>query len=92
LQPYFDAVKDLLVKYDTNEFAPKKGDSLLQGKGYKKDSAYWTDGDGKRLAVNIIGFGAAGPAMGPVLVEMQAARRRRQHGPAARFRRPLPEG
>ena len=70
LQPYFDAVKDLLAKYDTNEFAPKKGDSLLQGKGYKKDSAYWTGGDGKRLAVNIIGFGAAGPAMGPVLVEM----------------------
>jgi peptide/nickel transport system substrate-binding protein len=71
LQPYFDAVKDLLAKYDTNEFAPKKGDSLLQGKGYKKDSdGYWTGGDGKRLAVNIIGFGAAGPAMGPVLVEM----------------------
>jgi peptide/nickel transport system substrate-binding protein len=71
LQPYFDAVKDLLAKYDTNEFAPKKGDNLLQGKGYKKDSdGYWTAGDGKQLTVNIIGFGAAGPAMGPVLVEM----------------------
>lgn len=71
LQPYFDAVRDLLAKYDTNEFAPKKGDSLLQNKGYKKDSdGYWTGADGKRLAVNIIGFGAAGPAMGPVLVEM----------------------
>ena len=71
LQPYFDAVKDLLAKYDTNEFAPKKGDSLLQDKGYEQDGdGYWAGGDGKRLAVNIIGFGAAGPAMGPVLVEM----------------------
>ncbi len=71
LAPYFDAVKDLLAKYDTNEFAPKKGDALLQGKGFKKDGdGFWTDGQGKRLAVNIIGFGASGPAIGPVLVEM----------------------
>jgi len=71
LLPYFDAVKDLLAKYDTNEFAPKKGDALLQGKGFKKDTdGFWADGQGKRLAVNIIGFGAAGPAIGPVLVEM----------------------
>jgi peptide/nickel transport system substrate-binding protein len=71
LQPYFDAVKDLLARYDTNEFAPKKGDGLLEGKGFKKDGeGYWASADGKRLSVNIIGFGAAGPAMGPVLVEM----------------------
>lgn len=71
LQPYFDAVKDLLAKYDTNEFAPKKGDALLQGKGYKKGSdGFWANGDGKKLAVDIIGFPASGPAIGPVLVEM----------------------
>ena len=71
LLPYFDAVKDLLAKYDTNEFAPKKGDSLLAAKGFKKGGdGFWTDAEGKHLAVNIIGFGAAGPAMGPVLVEM----------------------
>src|SRR5438128_12413940 len=71
LLPYFDAVKDLLAKYDTNEFAPKKADALLQAKGFKKDGeGYWADGQGKRLALNIIGFGAAGPAIGPVLVEM----------------------
>ena len=71
LLPYFDAVKDLLAKYDTNEFAPKKGDALLSGKGFKKDSdGFWIDSERKRLAVNIIGFGAAGPAIGPVLVEM----------------------
>jgi peptide/nickel transport system substrate-binding protein len=71
LLPYVDAVKDLLAKYDTNEFAPKKGDALLSGKGFKKDGeGFWADGQGKRLAVGIIGFGASGPAIGPVLVEM----------------------
>ncbi len=71
LSPYFDAVKDLLAKYDTNEFAPKKGDALLQGKGFKKDAdGFWANGEGKRLAGSLIGFGASGPAIGPVLVEM----------------------
>jgi peptide/nickel transport system substrate-binding protein len=71
LMPYFDAVKDLLAKYDTNEFAPKKGDALLTAKGFKKDAeGFWADGEGKHLSVNIIGFGAGGSAIGPVLVEM----------------------
>jgi peptide/nickel transport system substrate-binding protein len=71
LMPYFDTVKDLLTKYDTNEFAPKKGDALLAAKGFKKGTdGLWTDGEGKRLNLDIIGFGASGPAMGPVLVEM----------------------
>jgi peptide/nickel transport system substrate-binding protein len=71
LQPYFDAVKDLLGKYDTLAFDPKKGDALLSAKGFKKDSAgVWTDPQGKKLTVDIIGFGAAGPAIGPVLSEM----------------------
>jgi peptide/nickel transport system substrate-binding protein len=71
LLPYFDAIKDLLAKYDTNEFAPRKGDALLAGKGFKKDGAgFWADPQGQRLSVNIIGFGASGPAIGPVLVEM----------------------
>jgi len=71
LLPYFDAIKDLLAKYDTNEFAPKKADGLLAGKGFKKDGdGFWTDPQGKRLSVNIIGFGASGPAIGPVVVEL----------------------
>ncbi|OLE33604.1 MAG: hypothetical protein AUG47_03460 [Alphaproteobacteria bacterium 13_1_20CM_3_64_12] len=71
LAPYFDAVKDLLAKYDTNEFAPKKADALLQGKGFKKDGeGFWADAQGKRLKLDIIGFGASGPAIGPVIVEM----------------------
>jgi peptide/nickel transport system substrate-binding protein len=71
LMPYFDAVKDLLAKYDTNEFAPKKGDALLAARGFKKGGdGFWADGEGKHLNVDIIGFPASGPAIGPVLVEM----------------------
>ena len=90
LQPYFDAVKDLLAKYDTLAFNPKKGDALLAGKGWKKDAdGYWAK-DGARLSLPIIGFGAGGAALGPVLSEML-----KRHGidaSAAGFRRPLPEG
>ena len=71
LQPYFDAVKDLLAKHDTLEVNPKKGDALLIGKGYKKDGAgYWSDAAGEHLKLEIIGFGASGAGMGPVLQEM----------------------
>ena len=50
---------------------PKKGDGLLAAKGFKKDGeGFWVDAQGKRLNVNIIGFGAEGSAIGPILVEM----------------------
>jgi peptide/nickel transport system substrate-binding protein len=70
LKPYFDAVKDLLEKYNTNEFNPKKGDALLEGKGYKKKDGMWEGPDGKPLTLEIIGFGASGPAMGPVITQL----------------------
>jgi len=70
LRPYFDAVKDLLEKHNTLEFNPKKGDALLSGKGWKKDGEGFWAKDGTRLKVDIMGFGASGPAMGPLLTEM----------------------
>jgi peptide/nickel transport system substrate-binding protein len=70
LLPYFEAVKDLLAKYDTLEFNPKKGDERLEAKGFKKRSGMWEHPDGKPLSLDIIGFGASGPAMGPVLSQM----------------------
>jgi peptide/nickel transport system substrate-binding protein len=83
LMPYFAAVKDLLTKYDTLAFEPKKGDALLSGKGFKKEAGFWTDPQGKKLTVDIIGFGAAGPAIGPVLSEML-----RRHGVEASLSMP----
>jgi peptide/nickel transport system substrate-binding protein len=83
LMPYFDAVKDLLAKYDTLAFDPKKGDALLSSRGFKKEGNFWTDPQGKKLTVDIIGFGASGPAIGPVLSEML-----RRHGVEASLSMP----
>ncbi|HSU05839.1 MAG TPA: ABC transporter substrate-binding protein, partial [Acetobacteraceae bacterium] len=54
LLPYFAAVKDLLAKYDTLEFNPKKGDALLEAKGFRKQNGKWTCADGKPLTIEII--------------------------------------
>jgi len=70
LLPYFDAVKDLLAKYNTIEYNPKKGDALLHGKGFKKQGNMWHTPDGKPFSLPIIGFGLSGSAMGPVLSQM----------------------
>ena len=71
LMEYFDIVDDLLATYDTTEFAPRKADALLAGKGFRKDpEGIWTDAEGRRIALDIIGFGTSGPAIGPVIVEM----------------------
>ena len=83
LMPYFDAVKDLLAKYNTIEFNPKKGDALLEKKGFKKHDNMWETPDGKPFTLDIIGFGASGPAIGPVLSQML-----KRHGVAANLALP----
>ena len=71
LKPYKEAIGDLLKKHNTLAFDPKKGDALLMGRGFKKDAdGVWADKDGAKLALDIIGFGASGAGMGPVLSEM----------------------
>ncbi len=71
LAPYKDHVKDLLQKHDTNAFDRRKGDALLTAKGFKKGSdGIWADAAGKKITLDIIGFGGSGPAIGPVLVEL----------------------
>lgn len=71
LKPYKDAIKELLAKHDTLAFDRRKGDALLTAKGYKKGAdGIWADASGKKLSLDIIGFGSTGPAIGPVLTEM----------------------
>jgi peptide/nickel transport system substrate-binding protein len=70
LQPYFDAVKDLLTKYNTLAFDPKKGDALLATKGFKKQGGAWHGPDGQPLTVTIISTATFGAALGPVVSEM----------------------
>jgi peptide/nickel transport system substrate-binding protein len=70
LQPYFDATKPLLEKYNTLEFAPEKGDALLTAKGWKKDgNGMWQDEKGQPVKLDIISFFDF-TSVGPVLVEM----------------------
>jgi peptide/nickel transport system substrate-binding protein len=55
LRPYFEGIKDLLQKYDTNEFNPAKGAELLTKNGYKKNQAgMWADAQGNLLKFEII--------------------------------------
>jgi peptide/nickel transport system substrate-binding protein len=70
LKPYFDAIKPLLDRYNTNEYNPQKAEQLLTSKGWKKDSqGMWADSSGNRFKLDIIGSGTSGNALGPVLPE-----------------------
>jgi peptide/nickel transport system substrate-binding protein len=70
LQPYFDATKPLLEKYNTLEYNPAKGDELLTAKGWKKDgNGMWQDEKGQPVKLDIISFFDF-TSVGPVLVEM----------------------
>jgi peptide/nickel transport system substrate-binding protein len=70
LLPYFEAIKDLLAKYNTLAFDPKKGDALLSESGFKKQDGVWTGLNGKPLTLDIISTGTFGAALGPVVSEM----------------------
>ena len=71
LMPYFDGGEGPAGEIQHPEVNPAKGDALLTAKGYKKDSGgFWADANGEHLKIDIIGFGASGAAMGPVLSEM----------------------
>ncbi len=70
LAPYKEHIKDLLAKHDTLAFDRRKGDAILTSKGFAKGSdGIWARG-GKKLSIDIIGFGGTGPAIGPVLTEL----------------------
>ena len=71
LQPYVDAIKDLLQQYPTDKYDPKKGDEIMQKKGYKKNNAgFWVDSKGQRIKLEVMGSGASGTALGPVVGEL----------------------
>jgi peptide/nickel transport system substrate-binding protein len=71
LKPYFEAVQDLLAKYPTTEFNPKKGDELLQNKGFKKEGGKWLMPDGQPFKLDFMGPGTGTfAAIGPVIQEL----------------------
>jgi len=70
LQPFVDAVKDQLVKYNTNEYNVDKAAQMLQSKGYTKGSdGFFADASGNHLKVEVGGWEVFDD-MGPVLAEM----------------------
>jgi len=55
LQPYFDAIEDLLDKYPAGTYNPTKAEELLTSLGYAKDAdGYWTSAAGERLKVRYV--------------------------------------
>jgi peptide/nickel transport system substrate-binding protein len=68
-QIFYDASQDLLKQYNTLEYNPSKGDSILQGKGFTKGSdGVWVAPDGTRMSFDITSFFDF-TSVGPVLVE-----------------------
>ncbi len=68
VQPFYDALQDDLQKYNTLEFAPEKGDAILQKKGWKKANGMWQDANGKPVELELISFFDF-TSVGPVIVE-----------------------
>src|SRR6202022_880715 len=66
---FYAATQDLLKQYDTLEFNPAKGDSILQSKGFSKGpDGIWVAPDGTPLSFDITSFFDF-TSVGPVLVE-----------------------
>lgn len=54
LQPYFDAVEDLLEEYPTTEFNLARAEEILTEEGYSRNAAgRWENGDGV-LSINFL--------------------------------------
>lgn len=54
MQPYFDAVKDVLQQYPIDAYDPQKTAAIMQSKGYAKGSdGFWTK-DSNRFSFSIL--------------------------------------
>jgi peptide/nickel transport system substrate-binding protein len=68
-QIFYDAAQSLLQQYNTLEYNPAKGDTILQSKGFTRGSdGIWVAPDGKPMNFDIISFFDF-TSVGPVVVE-----------------------
>ncbi len=82
-QIFYDASQDLLKQYNTLEFNPSKGDSILQSKGFTKGAdGMWVGSDGTPMSFDIISFFDF-TSVGPVVVQQL-----KQAGIAASYSEP----
>jgi peptide/nickel transport system substrate-binding protein len=83
MQPYFDAVQDILQKYPIDSYDPKKTAEIMQGKGYAKGSdGIWAK-DGNRFSFTIIAVPSRYDSMLSVIAQQM-----RQAGFDASFKTP----
>jgi peptide/nickel transport system substrate-binding protein len=69
LEPFIEAVQDLIEEYPYLEYNPAKGDELLTAKGWTKDgNGMWQDESGQPVSLEIISFFDF-TSVGPVVVE-----------------------
>jgi peptide/nickel transport system substrate-binding protein len=69
LEPFMEAVQDLIEEYPYLEHNPSKGDELLTAKGWTKDgNGMWQDESGQPVSLEIISFFDF-TSVGPVIVE-----------------------
>jgi peptide/nickel transport system substrate-binding protein len=68
-QIFYDAAQDLLQQYNTLEYNPSKGDSILQSKGFTKGGdGIWVSPTGTPMSFDIISFFDF-TSVGPVVVQ-----------------------
>ena len=82
LEPFYEAVEDLLEEYPTTEFSPEKGAARLQESGWEKNGDGVWEKDGQTLDLDIIGPNSMAD-VGPVISEQL-----RQQGVNAEFALP----
>jgi len=68
LEPFREAIADLLQEHNTVEFNPEKGNALLEGKGWAKNGDGMWEKDGQVLTVPIQSFVVMAD-IGPVIAE-----------------------
>ena len=71
---YLDSIPDLLEKYDTNEFNPRKAEEIMKRKGYIKDNdGFWVGPDGERFTIVITTFPVLQSIAPPVVENLRRA-------------------
>ncbi|MCZ7543886.1 MAG: ABC transporter substrate-binding protein [Anaerolineae bacterium] len=77
LQPYFDAVEDLIAEYRMGEYDPAAADEIMTSLGYTKNAdGIWASADGEPVSIVYLANGSSTEEMGVgavVVDQLQAA-------------------
>jgi peptide/nickel transport system substrate-binding protein len=68
LEPYVEAVADILEEYDTLEYNPEKGDEYMEAAGWEKNGSGMWEKDGEVFELTVNGWTIFND-IGPIIVE-----------------------